>query len=139
VSRPQLKALGPAALRTRFEALGLPGYRADQVAGWLYERGVEDPQAMTDLPASLRERLGREFATRALELEALDESADGTRKGALRTADGSLLEAVLIPEEERTTLCISTQVGCPLACSFCATGALAFGRNLGTAEIVDQV
>ncbi len=136
---PHLKDLAPDALRARFAADGVPGFRADQVSAWLYGRGVEDPAAMTDLSLELRQRLGREWRLRALEVEAVDRSADGTLKGVLRAEDGALVEAVLIPEEERTTLCVSTQVGCPLACSFCATGALGFGRNLRTAEIVDQV
>jgi 23S rRNA (adenine2503-C2)-methyltransferase len=72
-------------------------------------------------------------------VEEVRHSRDGTCKATLRAVDGSRIEAVLIPEESRTTLCVSTQVGCPLACSFCATGALGFQRNLGVAEIVDQV
>ena len=108
-------------------------------AGWIYGKGVEDPRAMTDLGAELREQLAAEWTTRALEIETVQRSTDGTRKLALRTADGTFIEAVLIPEERRNTLCVSTQVGCPLDCSFCATGALGFTRNLSTAEIVDQV
>ncbi len=134
-----LKDLDPAALREAFAERGLPAYRADQVAGWVYGRGVEDPAQMTDLPASLRDELGTDLVLRALEPEAFEHSVDGTVKGALRTADDRIVEAVVIPEEERTTLCVSTQVGCPLACSFCATGALGFGRNLHTREIIDQV
>ncbi len=137
--RPNLKDFSPGALRERLARDGLPAYRADQVAGWLYGRGVEDPRAMTDLDRGLRERLAEEWTTRALEVVSVERSTDGTTKAALRTGDGAVLEAVLIPEEERTTLCVSTQVGCPLACSFCATGALGFTRNLSTAEIVDQV
>jgi 23S rRNA (adenine2503-C2)-methyltransferase len=137
--RPQLKDDSPGRLRERFASEGLPAWRADQVAGWLYGRGVEDPRAMTDLPAELREALAMRFETRALEVDSVARSLDGTLKAVLRAQDGAVLEAVAIPEEERTTLCVSTQVGCPLACSFCATGALGLGRNLSTAEIVDQV
>jgi 23S rRNA (adenine2503-C2)-methyltransferase len=137
--RPQLKDFSPARLRERFAADGLPAWRADQVAGWLYARGVEDPHAMTDLPAELREALAARFATRALEVSAAQRSSDGTVKATLTAHDGAVLEAVAIPEEERTTLCVSTQVGCPLACSFCATGTLGLVRNLSTAEIVDQL
>jgi 23S rRNA (adenine2503-C2)-methyltransferase len=115
-----------------------PAWRADQLASWVTAK-VEDPGRMTNLPAELRARLGDELRLRALELESLVTASDGTMKGVLRAADGARLEAVLIPEEERTTLCVSTQVGCPLACSFCATGALGFTRNLRAAEIVDQV
>lgn len=134
-----LKDLSLPRLSEYFVSEGIPRYRADQVAGWLYQRGVEDPREMTNLDAPLRERLASEWQTRALTLDALQESKDGTRKLVLRTADDAVVEAVLIPEERRNTLCISTQVGCPLTCSFCATGALGFTRNLGTAEIVDQV
>jgi 23S rRNA (adenine2503-C2)-methyltransferase len=94
---------------------------------------------MTDLPAAVRARIGSDFELRALEVQSVQHSRDGTRKAALRARDGGLVEAVLIPEEDRTTLCVSTQVGCPMACSFCATGAMGFRRNLTTAEIVDQV
>ena len=137
--RPQLKDCSIEALRARFAEAGLPPWRAEQVASWLYGRGVEDPAQWTDLPLDLRARLAEEWRLRALEWDVLDRSSDGTAKGRLRAADGALVEAVLIPEGERTTLCISTQVGCPLACSFCATGALGFTRNLTVAEIVDQV
>jgi 23S rRNA (adenine2503-C2)-methyltransferase len=134
-----LKNLSLPRLGEHFISEGIPRYRADQVAGWLYQRGVEDPHEMTNLDAPLRERLANEWQTRALELETLAVSTDGTRKLVLRAADDAVVEAVLIPEERRNTLCISTQVGCSLTCSFCATGALGFTRNLSTAEIVDQV
>lgn len=137
--RPNLKAYSPDALRERLRADGLPAYRADQIAGWLYQRGVEDPAEMTDLDRGLRRRLAAEWTTRALEVTSVERSADGTIKAALAAHDGAVVEAVLIPEEDRTTLCVSTQVGCPLACSFCATGTLGLTRNLSAAEIVDQV
>jgi 23S rRNA (adenine2503-C2)-methyltransferase len=127
------------SLRARFAALGIEPWRAEQVGAWLYARGVEDPTAWTDLPVALRERLAREWSVRALAVDGSERSADGTLKARLRAHDGALVESVLIPDGERTTLCISTQVGCPLACSFCATGVLGFTRNLSVAEIVDQV
>lgn len=126
-------------LREVFARRGLPPFRADQLAGWVYRQGVEDPERMTNLPAELREALHGPFSLRALDLESLEVSEDGTRKGVLRARDGARIESVVIPEPGRTTLCVSTQVGCPLACSFCATGSLGFARNLSTAEIVDQV
>jgi len=138
-TRPNLKDYAPEALRERFRAGGLPAYRADQVAGWLYRKGVDDPDAMTDLSVDLRARLAGEWESRALEPGAVQQSVDGTRKVALQTRDGVWVESVVIPEDRRNTLCVSTQVGCPLDCSFCATGSLGFGRNLTTAEIVDQV
>ncbi len=137
--RPQLKDLTVDDLRARFQAEGIAPYHADQVAAWVYARGVEAFEAMTDLGAELRRRLARSWSMRALELTQLQRSRDGTLKGRLRARDGAVVEAVWIPEEERTTLCLSTQVGCPLACSFCATGAMGFQRNLTVAEILDQV
>lgn len=137
--RPHLKDFSVESLRERFAAQGLPPWRADQVAAWLYARGVEDPAAWTDLPAELREQIAQDWQLRALEMDDAQHALDGTLKARLRTQGGDLLEAVLIPENERTTLCVSTQVGCPLACSFCATGAMGFTRNLRPAEIVDQV
>jgi 23S rRNA (adenine2503-C2)-methyltransferase len=128
-----------AALRERFARNDIAPYRADQVAAWLYRRGVEDPRAMTDLSLDLREELARSWKGRALELVQHARSVDGTVKLVLRAGDGAVVEAVLIPEEQRITLCVSTQVGCPLECSFCATGALGFTRNLSTAEIIDQL
>ena len=136
--RPNVKDFEPNALRERLAHEGLPAYRADQIVSWLYARGVEDWNEMTDLGLELRRELALRFETRALELETVQHSADGTSKGTLRARDGAVLEAVVIPEEDRTTLCVSTQVGCPLACSFCATGAMGPGRNLTTGEILDQ-
>ncbi len=138
-ARLHLKDHSVDALRQRFAGEGLAPYRAEQIAGWLYRRGVDDLAQMSDLPAGLRERLAADWDTRALEVETLVRSVDGTQKAVLRAADRGRVEAVLIPEDDRTTLCVSTQVGCPLACSFCATGAMGFRRNLRTAEIVDQV
>jgi 23S rRNA (adenine2503-C2)-methyltransferase len=138
-ARASLRDFSPATLRARFKAEGISPFRADQVAQWLYARGVDAPAQMTDLPAELRERLAREYEPRALRVRDSQRSVDGTIKAALVTHDARVIEAVLIPEEERTTLCVSTQVGCPLACSFCATGTLGLERNLGVAEIVEQV
>ncbi|MGH0032243.1 MAG: 23S rRNA (adenine(2503)-C(2))-methyltransferase RlmN [Myxococcota bacterium] len=138
-SRPHLKDYSVERLRERFAGEGLRPFRAEQVAAWLYKRGVEDPRAMTDLAKDAREALASAWETRALDVHRVSRSVDGTIKAALRARDGAIVEAVLIPEEDRTTLCVSTQVGCPMACSFCATGALGFTRNLRTAEIVDQV
>jgi 23S rRNA (adenine2503-C2)-methyltransferase len=139
LERSNLKDFSIDALRARLASDGLAPYRAEQIAGWLYQRGVEDPAAMSDLGVELRARLSGEWDTRALEVVKVERSEDGTLKAALEARDGVRIESVLIPEDDRTTLCVSTQHGCPLACSFCATGALGFGRNLTTAEIIDQV
>ncbi|MGH0038100.1 MAG: 23S rRNA (adenine(2503)-C(2))-methyltransferase RlmN [Myxococcota bacterium] len=137
--RESLKDHSPDRLRELFRARGWPAYRADQVCEWLYVRGEEDPARWTNLPRDLREVLAREWEVRTLECVDTQRSVDGTRKSVLATRDGRRIESVLIPEEDRQTLCVSTQVGCPLACSFCATGAMGFTRNLSAAEIVDQL
>lgn len=139
MSRPCIKDHGPDALRDRFRREGLPAYRADQVLAWVYGRGVLDPEAMTNLDKGLRARLAESWDWQRLRLTDRLASRDGTRKLVFGTPDGHVIESVLIPEERRLTLCLSTQVGCPLACSFCATGSLGLARNLTTAEIVDQV
>ncbi|MBL4849229.1 MAG: 23S rRNA (adenine(2503)-C(2))-methyltransferase RlmN [Planctomycetes bacterium] len=127
------------ALRARFAAEGISPHWAEQVFSWIYRRGVYDLSAMEDLPQDLRERLAGSWSFRTLETKEVQRSVDGTRKLLLSCWDGEVVEAVLIPEARRTTLCVSTQVGCALACSFCATGALGFTRNLSAGEIVDQV
>ena len=137
--RLNLKNYSIDSLRERLPRWGLEPYRAEQIAAWLYQRGVENPECMTDLSKEVRRRLVSESDTRALDVASVAHSVDGTAKAVLEARDGSQVEAVLIPEEARNTLCISTQVGCPLACDFCATGALGWKRNLTTAEIVDQV
>jgi 23S rRNA (adenine2503-C2)-methyltransferase len=138
-SRPNLKDFSIEALRERFVQDKIAPYRAVQVADWLYDKGIDDLEAMTNLPQELRSALAGGWETVALETESVHRSVDGTVKAMLRTRDGERIESVVIPEEDRTTLCVSTQVGCPLACSFCATGTLGLTRNLTTAEIVDQV
>lgn len=137
--RPSLKDHALPALRALFATRGWPAYRAEQVAHWLYRQDARSLEAMTNLPAGLREAIAAEFELETLEVAALQRSVDGTQKLLLRAFDGAAIEAVLIPEERRHTLCVSTQVGCPLTCSFCATGALGFTRNLSAGEIVDQV
>lgn len=138
-SRANLKSHSIDVLRAEFRERGIAAYHADQIAAWMYRRGVDDLSAMTDLGSELRSRLAEEWDTRALEIRDAQLSVDGTRKLALETQDGNVLETVWIPEARRNTICVSTQVGCALACSFCATGALGFTRNLTTAEIIDQV
>ncbi len=137
--RESLKDHSPDALRDRFRAEGWPAYRADQVCAWLYRRGVDDPDRWSDLPAELRATLAERFEISTLQVDTVQRSVDGTLKAALVTGDGQRIEAVMIPEESRRTLCVSTQVGCSLDCSFCATGAMGFTRNLRPAEIVDQL
>ncbi|CAB4926423.1 unannotated protein [freshwater metagenome] len=125
-------------LSTTLTAAGEPTYRAKQAWAW-QARGVPDWDAMTDLPGDLRAHLEREvpFSTLTLEHEAT--ARDGTVKALFRTADGRPVEAVLMRYRDgRRSLCLSSQSGCPLTCTFCATGTMAFGRNLTAWEILDQ-
>jgi 23S rRNA (adenine2503-C2)-methyltransferase len=129
----------PDELSLRFRDEGIEPFRARQVAHWVYGRGVRSFDAMTDLSRSLRATLEGRWRTDALEREAVHRSRDGTTKLVLKTADGARIETVIIPEEPRRTICVSSQVGCGLDCPFCATGRLGLLRNLRTEEIVDQV
>ena len=125
---------------TEFMAeLGEPSYRADQILKWIHQRGETRFDAMTDLSKPLRRRLNEIANIEELKVAGEILSSDGTRKWLLELAEGNCVETVFIPEETRGTLCISSQVGCSLTCSFCATGRQGFNRNLTTAEIISQV
>src|SRR5919108_363067 len=120
-------------------AAGEPAYRAHQVWRWA-ARGASGYEQMTDLPAALRERLAAEVPFSSLETVREAHSADGTVKALFHTRDGRPVEAVLMRYRDgRRSVCVSSQSGCPLTCTFCATGTMRFGRNLTTSEIVDQV
>ncbi len=133
---PDLAAQQLAAWAT---ARGLPAYRARQLMPRLWERPVASWQDASDLPASLRTDLDREFPLQRLTQETVQHSADGTRKYLWRLDDGELIESVLIPSGTRRTLCISSQAGCALGCVFCATGRMGFRRNLSAFEIAGQI
>src|SRR5262245_17097734 len=125
-------------LSERLAAAGEPRFRARQVWAWT-ARGAAGYDAMTDLPRALRARLADEVPFSSLALEHEAHSCDGTVKALFRTADGHPVEAVLMRyRDDRRSLCLSSQSGCPLTCTFCATGAMTFGRNLTASEILDQ-
>ncbi|HEY2543352.1 MAG TPA: 23S rRNA (adenine(2503)-C(2))-methyltransferase RlmN [Gaiellaceae bacterium] len=127
-----------ALLETTLAELGQPAYRGGQVWAWA-ARGAAGYEAMTDLPRGLREELAARVPFSTLTVETERESRDGTVKTLFRTADGHPVEAVLMRYRDgRRSLCLSSQSGCPLTCTFCATGQMAFGRNLTASEIVDQ-
>lgn len=120
--------------------LGEPRYRARQLLDWVYKKGIDDLGLMGNLPALFRQRLQeRGHTVDAVCKVGAEEAPDGTKKYLFRLTDGHCVEAVYIPEEKRKTVCFSTQVGCAVGCTFCATGQQGFKRNLTTAEIVDQV
>ncbi|NJD69358.1 MAG: 23S rRNA (adenine(2503)-C(2))-methyltransferase RlmN [candidate division NC10 bacterium] len=118
---------------------GEPTYRGRQLFHWIYGRGARTFTAMPDLPTAFRTRLAEHTSVGALALLAREVARDGTRKYLFGCADGRAIETVLIPDEERLTVCLSTQVGCALACAFCLTGKMGFVRHLQSGEIVDQV
>ena len=118
---------------------GLPSYRAGQMLHRLWQAPIESWERATDLPAALRSELEQAFPLPRLAPDTIQQSADGTRKYLWRLADGEAIESVLIPSGGRRTLCISSQAGCALKCSFCATGRMGFRRNLTPFEIAGQV
>src|SRR5947199_951112 len=125
-------------LERTLDGAGEPDFRARQVWEWVAE-GATSYGEMTDLPAALRERLAEELPLSSLDLEREARARDGTQKALFATADGRPLEAVLMRYRDgRRSLCLSSQSGCPLTCTFCATGRMRFGRNLTESEILDQ-
>jgi len=134
-----LVGLGRAELAAEMAGFGAEPFRARQLWHWIYHRGVTDFAAMTNLAKPFRERLAARYVLGRPEVAAAQISRDGTRKWLLRFADGQEVETVHIPEEDRGTLCVSSQVGCTLTCRFCHTGTQRLVRNLGVAEIVGQV
>ncbi|HVL00303.1 MAG TPA: 23S rRNA (adenine(2503)-C(2))-methyltransferase RlmN [Dongiaceae bacterium] len=131
LNRPQMEAF--------FEAIGEKKFRAHQVMKWIHFFGVNDFEAMSNLGKALRTRLADVAEIRAPEIELQSFSEDGTRKWVVRLDNGNCVETVFIPDGERGTLCVSSQVGCALDCSFCSTGKQGFQRDLSVDEIVGQV
>ncbi len=121
------------------EELGERRFRATQLFRWIHQRGASDFGQMTDLARSLREKLSTRASVIAMPVLSRHESADGTIKWLFDAGDGNAVEAVYIPEDERGTLCISSQAGCAVGCRFCSTGHQGFSRNLTTGEIVSQL
>lgn len=134
-----LMGLDEAAMHAFFAELGEKSFRADQVLKWIHQQGMADFSAMSNLSKALRERLSEIAEIRAPEVIREQVAADGTRKWLLKLDDGNAIETVFIPEAERGTLCVSSQAGCVLNCSFCSTARQGFNRNLGTDEIIGQL
>lgn len=134
-----LLGLPEAKLVAFFESLGEKRFRAAQVLKWIHQLGVNNFDEMTNISKALREKLKAHAHILAPEVLQQLDSRDGTRKFLIRVAGGSVVETVFIPEGERGTLCVSSQIGCSLDCSFCATGKQGFNRDLTAAEIIGQV
>jgi len=139
MSRPNLFGMVRGALGALVAELGEPAFRSRQLFSWLYRRRVRRVAEMANLPRGLRETLEERFDLRWLEVQDRRLSFDGTRKYLFSLDDGATIEAVYIPEDERRTICISTQAGCPLKCAFCLTGIAGYRRNLRPGEILGQV
>ena len=137
---PHLADLTPAERKERLEAAGLPGFRARQLSTHYFGRLVDDPEQMTDLPATQRaELVGTLLPTLMTPLRTMEADRGTTRKTLWKLFDGALVESVLMRYPSRVTLCVSSQAGCGMACPFCATGQGGLQRNMSTAEIVEQV
>ena len=141
-SKTDLLSLPPEDVETvlakHFETRGQPSYRVDQVKKWVFEECVPTIAGMTNLPVAEREALEADFSLVEPTADAVSRSSDGTVKHLWRLLDGELVESVLIPATDRLTLCISSQAGCAMGCTFCATGWAGFQRQLTAGEIVAQ-
>jgi len=138
-SKTNLLNLARPGMETFFAELGEKPFRATQMLKWLYQFGVDDFDAMTNLSKNLRAKLKELAEIRVPKVVTDQQSGDGTHKWVLEIDSGNHIETVFIPEQGRGTLCVSSQVGCALACSFCSTAQQGFNRNLSTAEIIGQI
>jgi 23S rRNA (adenine2503-C2)-methyltransferase len=137
--KQDLAELERAALEDALALRGHQRFHARQVFAWIHRRGVTDAAGMTDLSRELRDTLARDFTISTPSVARREKSVDGTEKFLLALADGKHIESVFIPDTPAMTFCISTQVGCAMACSFCLTGKMGLARNLSAGEIVGQV
>ena len=126
-------------LRTITGSLDLPGYTAKQIAGWLYKKDVSDIEMMSDIPKKARAALKEKYAIGLTPHHSFQESVDGTKKYLFRVANGRYIESAYIPEKERATLCVSSQIGCKMDCAFCMTGKQGFQGQLTSGEILNQI
>jgi 23S rRNA (adenine2503-C2)-methyltransferase len=139
MSSTNLLDLSPAEMEALAESLGAPPYRGRQLAQWIFVKAVTDLAEMSDLPKDFRAALAARASVEVPEVERRTPSQDGSQKLVLRYGDGARVQAVLMPDGDRLTLCVSTQVGCGFACAFCYTGTMGLERNLSAGEIVAQV
>ncbi|MBN1197869.1 MAG: 23S rRNA (adenine(2503)-C(2))-methyltransferase RlmN [Bacteroidales bacterium] len=137
--KPDIRSLSREEIEAFFSSIREKPFRAKQVYEWLWKKGCPSFQEMSNLPLPLRNKLTETFSLEGIRETGRQKSSDDTIKMGFRLVDDIVIEGVLIPAEERTTACISTQAGCALGCTFCATATLGFYRNLMAAEMVDQV
>jgi 23S rRNA (adenine2503-C2)-methyltransferase len=136
---PDLAELERSSLEAALVERGHERFRARQIFGWIYRRGVTDPGAMSNLPRELRATLASDFALTTPRVLSRESSNDGTEKFLLELGDGDRIESVFIPDTPANTFCVSTQVGCAMACAFCLTGRMGLVRHLTAGEIAGQV
>lgn len=139
MTKPLLRNLSSNALIAYLKQSGEKEYRAKQIDEWLWKKGIDEIDKMYNIPSALRKKLSKDFGWDRIKLFTYQQASDKTIKVAFELIDKQIIEGVIIPTEKRVTACISTQVGCPIKCIFCATGQLGFKRNLTTGEIFDQV
>ncbi|WP_448873299.1 23S rRNA (adenine(2503)-C(2))-methyltransferase RlmN [Desulfobulbus propionicus] len=139
LAKTDLKNLTQEKLVQFVESLGQPAFRGRQILAWIYRPGITEFEQMTDLAKEFRAILAKTAFMSRFDEVMVERSRDGAVKFAFRLVDGQIIESVMIPEEDRNTLCVSSQVGCAMGCRFCMTGTMGFRRNLSTAEIINQV
>jgi 23S rRNA (adenine2503-C2)-methyltransferase len=137
--KKDIRALTKEQLREFFKSHGEQAFRGNQVYEWLWQKSAHSFDDMTNITKETRKKLEEQFVINHIKVDQLQKSSDGTIKNAVRLYDGLVVESVLIPSKERTTACVSSQVGCSLDCKFCATARLKKMRNLNPDEIYDQV
>ncbi|HUH34895.1 MAG TPA: 23S rRNA (adenine(2503)-C(2))-methyltransferase RlmN [Moheibacter sp.] len=138
-TKKDIRKLNLPELEAYLQSVGEKSFRAKQIYEWLWKKNAHEFEDMTNLSKKLREELDSVFSIDNVRVDLMQKSDDGTIKNAVKLHDGNIVESVLIPTETRTTACVSSQVGCSLNCTFCATATLKRMRNLTAAEIVDQV
>ncbi len=137
--KTDLKGLDLEELKNYFVEIGEPKFRGEQLFNWMYNHLSFDFNEVKNFSKDLRQKLSERSSIKSLEFVTSEDSpSTGTKKYLFKTHDNKKIESVVIPDKERATLCISTQVGCPLDCKFCATGVMGYKRNLTTGEVVDQ-
>ena len=134
-----IRSLSKEELQAALKELGEPSFRANQIYEWLWKKSAASFDEMTNLSKDLREKLSAAFSFSKVKEKIVQNSSDGTIKIGMELFDGRVIEGVMIPDKERNTACVSSQVGCSLACKFCATGFLKRDRNLSAGEIYDQI
>ncbi len=139
MSKKNIKNMPLSELSEELNEWGFEGYRLKQIKKWLYQKDVSSFEDMTNLGKEYRSLLQNHYDIPVLTIKHVEQSSDGTRKYLLALADGSSIEAVMIPSENRNTLCLSTQVGCAMGCTFCHTATMGLKRNLTLFEILEQV